>query len=435
MVRDRDKRLRSKDQELRSRTKRTELGMEIQNERSRDGSDSEIEQNQNDQTSHSRSRIRVRGRRLSDRDHEARSRVRRPESRSEIRNERSRAEPSIESDQYREDQELGSRLRIEVGGRGSNNKKEMTQSEAIEAVKQMEWPDRGNFYTDESWRSVYKRQIDAAVKRRIPDDIIVSAVSQSLIKTKKTAEIYSKMEEVYNGSTLSGIIKIIENFDCELSCEDKQGQLNEIAMEDGETARSYLGKLRRAHKQLFPKEDSKERVRKAFLEGFKWEGKSLDRRSKQFLMCTPDMLDLPKRTMERIKENGNLDEMETKCQPLPPIKSYAQQNGYQRERAEDVHVDPQSLSRQMGPTMAQQEQSSRTRSLAHVGQGSGSGEAGIHRASHEAVIRGQTASGAKVCYRCASTSHIAKNCKNNRYCAYCGIETIHLTRKCSKRFL
>ena len=69
-----------------------------------------------------------------------------------------------------------------------------------------------------------------------------------MVKCKKSADVYSKMAATYDTDTLDGVLDLIENLDFEQRPLDKGEQFEEIYMRTDETARSYLGRLRRARK-------------------------------------------------------------------------------------------------------------------------------------------------------------------------------------------
>ena len=56
------------------------------------------------------------------------------------------------------------------------------------------------------------------------------------------------MAATYDTDTLDGVLDLIENLDFEQRPLDKGEQFEEIYMRTDETARSYLGRLRRARK-------------------------------------------------------------------------------------------------------------------------------------------------------------------------------------------
>ena len=55
-------------------------------------------------------------------------------------------------------------------------------------------------------------------------------------------------------------------------------------------------------------------------------------------------------------------------------------------------------------------------------------EMAFHAEKIITVLCGETITGNKVCYRCSSEEHIAKNCDLKRYCAACQCNAVHTTK-------
>ena len=343
-----------------------------------------------------------------------------------------------------------------------------TNSEGRRMIKEFCWPQLEDYSTEESWRAVMKLQIRKADRMGIPGHIIANAVSQALVRCRKSADVYSEMAATYDTDTLEGVLSLIENLDFEQRPLDKGEQFEEIYMRTDETARSYLGRLRRAHKSLFPRQrESKERIRKVFLENFRMNGKMLTEKEKDYLLCTPELEDLATRATDKMKKRereGNSGErrrdreinmMDAPGDQGAEGQQMAQQMAPRQQMqqatqmmAPQTVMTPQYMPQQMAPqqyydNQQMQQYQPRFRSQrggyrrgAPRGAGQGmSAQEGVAprvtagpnavRVAINEYERGTTANGELVCFRCCTSGHIATRCGFKAFCAYCQEEGTH----------
>ena len=256
---------------------------------------------------------------------------------------------------------------------------------------------------------MFKQQILRAKNEGIPDHAITNSVCMSLLEDKRTADQLNSLTEQYDSTSLEGILSIIENLESGENSRNATERFHEICMEGNETARSYLGRLKRAHKMLFPGESERETnmIRKQFLDGFCHKGESLSNGEKRYLYNTPDINDLCARTMYILKDN---EEKRRRMKQLSRDRKMDRQNNELNE----VNV----------VAARQQWEPQRLSSTAGMNQRVSAGP-GTQRVTISEYRKGMTNDGERVCYHCCLPKHIAKQCPNDSFCVYCGEGTNH----------
>ena len=344
---------------------------------------------------------------------------------------------------------------IEESASGSDSETEgfvqPSQAEARKMIKQVCWPVLAHYSTEESWRRMFQMQIAKAVKMKIPGKIIANSVSQALIGCSKTAEVYSEMAEKYDTGTLSGIKKLIENLDLEQEPLDRWEQFEGIAMRNGESARSYLGRLRRASKSLFPNQkESNERIRKSFVKNFNWNGKFLSESDRIWLLCAPSLEDMVTRATERMKKKEREDSLSSKTKrgekelnmmeemPMPlqqparqvmaPRNIMASQAMPQQQMIAPQAYNVQQMPDYQNPKMfrggGDSKRPGKKKAFKSTNMRTSAGPHAARLSIAEYEL-GKAKNGESCCFRCCMTNHVATGCDFQAYCVYCEIEGNH----------
>ena len=384
---------------------------------------------------------------------------RRERSREERRREGGERDGEREGDggEGREDRRRGDgerRGRERDGERRRRRNKEMSRSEARRILRDYVWPSMSDFTTEEGFKAMFKRQIMRAKEEGIPSEAIASSVCNALIKNKKTADMFSELSEKFDTKTLSGVLKIIENLDSEQNSRNATERFYEIYMEDSDTARSYLGRLKRAHKALFPRERDGETnmIRKQFLEGFRHKGEELSEDDRRYLYNTPELDDLCTRTMYIVNHNLEKAKLKREFAKDRKDKQYRELNvvdydmeATRQRKTESVQAtyrgrpnnNVQAMPRgnqpvtayhdnQNGQLQGPRQPPNTPRPAARQTQPrKPSAGPNAERVTEEEYRRGLAMSGETVCYKCCTKNHIATECPYTSFCVFCRRETDH----------
>ena len=365
---------------------------------------------------------------------------------------------SSEETEGEEDREEQDVRRKKDGGK----KKGMSREQARREIKDYIWPNMSDFTTEEGFKNMFKKQIMRAKQNGIPKKTIANSVCMALLKNKRTADMYSELCEQFDTTSLSGVLKIIDNLDSEQNSRNATERFYEINMDESETARSYLGRLKRAHRALFPKESDKETnmIRKQFLEGFRYKGEELSDSDKKYLYNTPELNDLCTRTMFVVKENldkekkkeGGRDRKDRQYRELNTVDYDIEATG--QRRMESVQTTYRGRPNNGPPAPRRDDRQGQRYYETQGGQAYGprrpagqqrvpaiqaSGGAresvdprdrvsagpNAERVSVEEYKKGQATNGDRVCYRCCTRNHIAFDCPFVAYCVFCKKETNH----------
>ena len=371
----------------------------------------------------------------------------------------SSSDETEDEDAHDKEDELRRKMEGERKSKDGKKKKVMSKNEARREIKDYIWPRMSDFTTEEGFKNMFKKQIMRAKRNGIPKTTIANSVCQSLLKNKRTADMFDELSEKFDTESLSGVLKIIDNLDSEQNSRNATERFYEINMDDSETARSYLGRLKRAHRSLFPKENERETnmIRKQFLEGFRHNGMELSEEDKNYLYNTPELNDLCARAMYVVKRNHEKERRE-KGGKERKDRQYRELNTveYEEEVSRPSRAEPsQSFAGQKRQAMPPQRETRPTsefydnRGGAYYGQrqtGPNDGQRGrptygrprqtygnrgrsagpdAPRVSVEEYKRGEAQNGDRVCYRCCTRNHIAFDCPYVSFCIYCKKETDH----------
>ena len=352
---------------------------------------------------------------------------------------------------------------VEERKKDGGKKKTMSKQMARREIRDYIWPNMADFTTEEGFKNMFKKQIMRARQDGIPKKTIANSVCMALLKNRRTADMYSELSDQYDTSSLSGVLKIIDNLDSEQNSRNATERFYEICMEESETARSYLGRLKRAHRALFPRESERETnmIRKQFLEGFRYKGQELDESDKKYLYNTPELNDLCTRAMFVVKEN---QEKERKKEVRGKERTYRELNtvdydveATRQRRTESVQASYRGRPNR-GPPQTQRDHQTSASYGEYSGQSYGprrpegqqrpppnqysrgpprqgidtqnrvSAGPDAQRVTEEEYRKGQANNGDMVCYRCCTRNHIALNCPYVSYCVFCKKETNHPSR-------
>ena len=138
----------------------------------------------------------------------------------------------------------------ESGTTGKEKDIRMSRNEARWAIKSYTWPCLDNFTTIEGYKNMFKQQILRAKNEGIPDHAITNSVCTSLLENKRTSEQLNSLAEQYDSTSLEGVLSIIESLESGENSRNATERFHEIAMEESETARSYLGRLKKGPQNL-----------------------------------------------------------------------------------------------------------------------------------------------------------------------------------------